>query len=354
MRSIQREVIHERLCELNISWETFKEEVAVDRRTLERLLSGKTRRPHPATVSKISQYLGLSPSYLIIEPYGVQKFSDSNSPFVAGTPVTSPNRFFGRQNTIDRLIRLWHTIPMQNAAIIGNTATGKTSLFHYFIALSNTANKPIALDGCHLSNCRALNGLSFLYISLLDPGLQSPEAIHHRMLSLFDNDGTNVDTEECFYSQAVNMSVRKKTVIFIDDIDSAFYDKKLMDNSFWEGLRYLASHNATHLAFVIGCKQSPYDYSDQFGLSSPFFNIFGYTTTLGKFDEDEAFSLIESSPVSFTESDKEWILENSHCYPRLLQILCWERLASWEEDQRKSCWRIEAYERIKHLPELNN
>ncbi|MGB3612748.1 MAG: hypothetical protein WBA10_03070, partial [Elainellaceae cyanobacterium] len=53
------------------------------------------------------------------------------SPFVTGTPISHPSRFFGRRRVVKRLFNLLKTHPLQNGAIIGQRRSGKTSLLNY-------------------------------------------------------------------------------------------------------------------------------------------------------------------------------------------------------------------------------
>ena len=89
------------------------------------------------------------------------------------------------------------------------------------------------------------------------------------------------------------------------------------------------------------------DLARQTGHSSPFFNIFAYTATLGPLTDPEARELIASSPIAFAENDIEWILAQSRCWPLPLQILCRDRLFSLEYGETGDQWREEALEQIR-------
>jgi hypothetical protein len=60
------------------------------------------------------------------------------SPFVTGTPITHPRDFFGRQKELKRLFNLLKRKPLQNAAIIGQRRSGKTSLLNYLRRITTT------------------------------------------------------------------------------------------------------------------------------------------------------------------------------------------------------------------------
>jgi hypothetical protein len=70
--------------------------------------------------------------------------------------------------------------------------------------------------------------------------------------------------------------------------------------------------------------------------------------------ETEAYQLIASSPIPFTEEDRTWILEQSHCYPLLLQILCRERLFDLEEGDSSNAWQAEGLQQLAPFLHLLN
>ena len=82
-------------------------------------------------------------------------------------------------------------------------------------------------------------------------------------------------------------------------------------------------------------------------LGSPFFNIFGYVAALGPLTDREALELITTSPMTFPESDVEWILTRSGRWPILLQILGRERLVTLEEGDASEAWRAEGLRQME-------
>jgi hypothetical protein len=98
---------------------------------------------------------------------------------------------------------------------------------------------------------------------------------------------------------------------------------------------------------VLATPQNPTDLAHHTGHSSPFFNIFGYTTTLGPLTEAEARELIANSPIPFREADIAWILAHSDRWPLLLRILCRERLFSLEEEDLSDDWQQEGLRQIQ-------
>jgi hypothetical protein len=184
-------------------------------------------------------------------------------------------------------------------------------------------------------------------VDFLDPRLGSQQGLLRYFL---DNIGLPAP-EPCdldSFLDIVSPSLRVPTVILLDEIDVALQRYPELDNSFWEGLRSLATTQVQgNLSFVLASNESPSQLARHNGVGSPFFNIFGYTVTLGPLTEPEARKLIASSLTSFPPSDVEWILAQSGNWPILLQILCRERLTTMEDGKTDDTWREEGLRQIE-------
>jgi hypothetical protein len=155
------------------------------------------------------------------------------------------------------------------------------------------------------------------------------------------------------FMDVVSSNLRQPTVILLDEIGVGLQRCPELDDGFWESFRSLATNQTNgNLGFVLATPESPIELARNSGHSSPFFNIFGYTTTLGALTEAEARELIASSPIPFPAEDVEWILNQSKCWPLLLQILCRERLFSLEEGETEDDWREVGLEQLKPFADL--
>jgi hypothetical protein len=88
--------------------------------------------------------------------------------------------------------------------------------------------------------------------------------------------------------------------------------------------------------------------------TSPFFNIFGHTFTLGPLTDAEADALIARAPLPFDPADIEWIIEQSGRWPCLLQILCHARLVALREGANSMDWQQQGLQQLapaRHLLE---
>ncbi|MEO1431672.1 MAG: hypothetical protein AAFV71_21955 [Cyanobacteria bacterium J06633_8] len=68
---------------------------------------------------------------------------EETSPFIIGSSIKHPSRFFGRQRELKRLFQILKRHPLQNAAIIGKRRIGKTSLLHYLKNITVTAKEEL-------------------------------------------------------------------------------------------------------------------------------------------------------------------------------------------------------------------
>jgi hypothetical protein len=150
----------------------------------------------------------------------------------------------------------------------------------------------------------------------------------------------------------VGERLESPVVILLDEVGVALHKySQELDETFWEALRWLAQSQAgENLAFILASHESPYQIAQFQGVGSPFFNIFGYTATLGPLTPDEARELVDSSPVPFPSEDTDWIIERSGRWPILMQALCAERLSALEQGDGTESWKASGEEQItQHL-----
>lgn len=270
------------------------------------------------------------------------------APFLAGPPVTYPRAFFGRERELKRLFHLLQQPPLQNAAIVGPRRSGKTSLLHYLRTI--TLAPPEQLRPAQRVNWLPQpEQYRWAFVDFQDPRVSTREALLRFLLAQWRLPAP----VRCDLESFMDIASRKlltPTVVLFDEIGIALARYRELDNAFWEGLRSLATNQvAGNLAFVLAAQEPPTQLAGQHSLGSPFFNIFGYTATLGPLTGAEARELIASSPVPFPDADVEWILAQSACWPLPLQILCRERLLTLADGERGEQWRHEALVQIAHL-----
>ncbi|MCC3405227.1 MAG: ATP-binding protein [Microcoleus sp. PH2017_10_PVI_O_A] len=278
---------------------------------------------------------------------------DETSPFITGNPITNPRCFFGREKELKRLFNLIKRQPLQNAAIIGKKRSGKTSLLQYLKNITTTPIEKLRPSQKsdwlpHPENYR------WIFVDFQDSRLQNREGLLRYILESLKMIVPNPCGLDRFMD-VVSYNLHQPTVILLDEIGVGLQRCPELDDGFWESLRSLATNQTNgNLGFVLATPESPIELATSTGHSSPFFNIFGYTTTLGAMTEAEARELIGSSPIPFADEDIEWILTQSKCWPLLLQILCRERLFSLEDGVIGDDWHEEGLEQLKPFAELQS
>ena len=263
---------------------------------------------------------------------------DTPSPFIAGPPITNPAQFFGRERILRRIFNLLKQRPLQNAAIIGPRRSGKTSLLHYIRNIT-TAN-PISLRSGQIQNWLPNpDAFRWIFVDFQDPRMGKRENLIRHLLTEMALAVPEPCTIESFLD-VVSEGLNQPTVILLDEIGVAIERYEELDDAFWESLRSLATNYVDgNLSFVLASHASPDSLAQHSGLGSPFFNIFGYSATLGQFKEAEARELMAHAPLSFDEADIEWILTESDRWPLLVQILSRERLLALEDGETGDDWQ---------------
>ena len=284
------------------------------------------------------------------EPEAPNPIIEENSPFMTGSPITHPRHFFGRQKELKRLFNLLKRHPLQNAAIIGKRRIGKTSLLHYLKNITTTSVEELRPEQKHdwLPNPEIYR---WIFVDFQDPRMSSKERFLKHIL---ENMQMNIP-EPCEldnFMDVMSDNLYNPTVILLDEIGVGLQRCPELNDEFWESLRSLATnYTGGNLAFILATHESPIELAHHTGHSSPFFNIFGYTATLGALKEKEARELIASSPIPFANDDMEWIIEQSQGIPLLLQILCRECLFNLEDGDTDD-WREEALRQVEPFNHL--
>jgi hypothetical protein len=246
------------------------------------------------------------------------------------------------------LFTLLKSHPLQNAAIIGQRRSGKTSLLNYLRKITTTP--PAELRPEQQSDWLPTpERYRWIFVDFQDSRMaQREQLLRHLLLSMQLPVPDPCDLDR--FMDQVSGKVPSPTVILMDEIGVGLQRCPELDDGFWESLRALATNQTDgNLAFVLATPQNPIDLARHTGHSSPFFNIFGYTTTLGPLTEAEAQELIANSPRPFSEEDIAWILRHSGRWPLLLQILCRERLFSLEEEDLSDDWQQEGLQQIQRF-----
>jgi len=272
--------------------------------------------------------------------------------FIAGPPIIHPARFFGRERELKRLSNLLKQLPLQNAALIGPRRSGKTSLLHYLKNIGAVGPDGLR-PGQRASWIPEPGRYRWLFVDFQNAQLGTRDGLlRHLLAGLGLTPPQPCDLDH--FIDVVSRNLRTPAVILLDEVGVALQRYRAeLDNAFWESLRSLATNQVDgNLAFVLASHEPPSQLAQYSDLGSPFFNIFGYTATLGPLTEAEARELIASSPIAFPDEDAAWILEKSGRWPMLLQILCRERLVALEDGEVGGEWREDALRQMSPFQHL--
>jgi hypothetical protein len=277
----------------------------------------------------------------------------ADAPFIVGPPIRQPRYFFGRTFELTRIFGLWRQLPLQHIAIVGPRRSGKTSLLRYLMAITTAGPAQLRPDQRrdwlpHPQRYR------WVFVDFQDARMHGRERLLRHLL-----DGLGLPAPEpCGLEQfmdVVSRRLRGPALILLDELGAALAAPEL-DLSFWESLRSLANHYSDgQLGFALAAHEDPIDLALAQRKTSPFFNIFGHTFTLGPLTDAEARALIASAPLPFEPADVEWILGQSGRWPGLLQILCHARLAALQEGATDSAWQQQGLRQlapVRHLLEM--
>lgn len=276
----------------------------------------------------------------------VETADEEYSPFVVGPPITHPRHFFGYEYDLSRLFNLLRRRPLQNAAIVGPMRSGKTSLLLYLRKITRLAPGEVRA-GQRTDWLLAPEQYRWVFVDFQDRRMSTQSGFLRYLLTSMELPIPNPCDMEHF-SEVLSEQLHSPTVILLDEIGVALESYEEFDQTFWRNLRALTPVPTNgNLAFVLAAHDYPHKLADDNNKSSPFFNTFGFTVTLKPITEDEARSLIASSPLPFSEGDVDWILQQSARWPILLQALCRERLSSLENGEMTDTWRDEGLRQME-------
>jgi len=266
-----------------------------------------------------------------------------HSPFIIGPPITEPRQFFGREHMLKRIFDIWRYTPLQHIAIVGAKRSGKTSLLHYLRKIIDTPGEELRYGQ---KNDWLMPGYQWVFVDFQDPRMCYQESLlRHLLIEL----GMPVP-EPCDligFMEIVDQYLEIPTIILLDEITAGLAAPDL-DEPFWWGMRSLGSNHAGgKIGFVLTAYETPESLAVEHNQPSPFFNIFGHVMSLGPLTHAEGLELIQSTPNPFAVQDIDWILEQSRCWPALLQILCHSRLMALEEHIGADEWQADGLKRMQ-------
>jgi len=263
-------------------------------------------------------------------------------------PTSHPSQFFGRELLLRKIYTAWRREDLQNLSVVGPRASGKTSLLYYLREITKVhsttlrGNQPVGWETGWLPYDFRYALVEFKERNDWTPKMVNCAILGSLNIEYYENQmGIQVEFERHLLQQ------RGSIVILMDDIHEALKVEALNGN-FWRSLRALAQGGRkADLAFLTTSRQDPQEIikthrQDLRQEDSPFSNTFT-TIQLEQLTESEAYTMLDYMGC-FSDAEKVWVIKESGCWPKLLQILCEEKFSNYDDS-----WKTEGLKHIKRL-----
>lgn len=283
------------------------------------------------------------------ESYSISTDSLEFSSFVTGSPITHVRQFWGRERELKRIFSGLNRLPLRHMALIGPQRSGKSSLLHYLRQITTAPTQSCRPDQKRdwLSQPESYR---WVFVDFQDARMNSQARLFQHILQSLGITSEN-DLSLTDFLDRMSNEVRQPTVLLFDEVGIAL-EQAAFDQHFWWSLRSLITNlTEGRIACIVTSQRPPDQHAKDIGKPSPFFNIF-YCLNIGKFQEHEARALIASSPIPFPPDDVEWIINESDCWPLMLQTLCWARLTALELEEADDQWRQDGLQQIARYRQL--
>ncbi|MGB3292558.1 MAG: AAA family ATPase, partial [Phormidesmis sp.] len=221
----------------------------VSRSTLKRFWKG--HRLQQDTFTGICKAVGIEDHGSVADsPNGLQPTEQAQNQtfFITDSPIHRPQLFFGRHDEIRHIFQLLSGYPLQNAAIIGQRRSGKTSLLKHLVEITKVPGQVLRPD--QQSEWIPLpTRFNWILVDFQNVYYHTLEnLIHYLLVKMGLPIHGALELEGCI--QLISEQLSVPTIILLDEIESAFHQRSELDDRFWNGLRFLQQNNG-NLAFIL-------------------------------------------------------------------------------------------------------
>jgi tetratricopeptide (TPR) repeat protein len=232
---------------MNRTVENFKANIKLDRRTVERLLSGKTKNPQAATVEFIAEFLELQPRDILIigAPETVKPPDHRAVPEVeVHLPVTG-EYLVGRARELAQLDSAWADHRINIFGIVAWGGTGKSALVNHWLG-------KLTQDGWQ--GAERVFGWTFYSQGVRDT-VASADGFINAALQYFGDSEPSAGSPEDKGNRLARLIQQRRTLLVLDGLEPLQYPPgpytgRLKDPALATLLRALALRNVPGLCVI--------------------------------------------------------------------------------------------------------
>lgn len=306
--------------------EALADQIGVSKMTVYNWRNGKVQRPVRDKVLKCAEVLKLMPKQRAELLLAAGHLPETNQPLqaavpVVGVPIVQPYQFFGRENVLSQIGRVWRKPVLESIVIIGSMRSGKTSLLNYLNKVVQAtylrSDQPKGWPEDWVPRNFRMALIDFQEANMCEAETLMSDVLQQLQLKV---------PQPCNlanFASVIKQRVNQPTVILMDELEIGLTAPGL-DAAFWRNLRALGNNG--QLSFVVTASEPLTKLAREFGEVMPFFRLFGHTLHLEALTEEEARELLAHSPQPLSAQEVEEMLDESGCWPEPLQMLCDERL----------------------------
>ena len=247
-----------------------------------------------------------------------------SSPYISGPPIQDPSNFFGRREAVGRIYAMLSGPQLQPLMLLGLRRAGKTSLMNYVAhprIMATMLRRPedhiLAYVNLEADVRTPSDFYRLLARRILEAAKQLP-SMYSTLLTVHGADACNLSLVERLI-EAIN----RKVTILLDEFET-LTGHAAFGTDFFNGLRSLVARYP--FAWITASYRNLYELGSAAHVeSSPFFNVFNQSITVGAMTADEVQELVmlpsRQAGRPFTQGDASWIEQVAGGLPCFIQKL---------------------------------
>ena len=247
-----------------------------------------------------------------------------SNPYISGPPIQDPANFFGRREAIGRVYAMLSGAQLQPLMLLGLRRAGKTSLMSYIThprvrasLLHRPEDHVLAYVNLEAGVGTPGDFYQLLARRILEAAKQLP-SMYTAMLAVHGADAYNLS-----FVERLIEAINRKVTILLDEFEM-LTSSAAFGTEFFNGLRSLVARYP--FTWITASYRNLYELGSAANVeSSPFFNVFNQSITVGAMSADEVQELVmlpsHQAGRPFTRDDASWIEQVAGGLPCFVQKL---------------------------------